>query len=235
MVPVCFLHGLSKLSPNHSILLGNGPEALRHAAFHALQATHVNMGLLILHQIPQFIRILCHLGLDVHLLSLSILLLTAHCIVISEVVRELLLVFLVLIIIQQRLGIWNAHKQPSQAFELSRRRFSQKTAKFGFQTRLCTSFVIEEQAQVGAHRRNPSACSEHDDVCLWVFREQHLGSGRTRDKNLIAWAHVTNVVGANTSVNLVFREAGSGLVWFVLTYLAIGIAAIHLNHSFHAQ
>ena len=63
--PPRLLHGLGKLGPNQAVLLGNGAEALRHAALHALQAAHVDVGLLILHQLPQLFRILSHLGLDV--------------------------------------------------------------------------------------------------------------------------------------------------------------------------
>eukprot|EP00438_Fugacium_kawagutii_P036551 Skav231231 [mRNA] locus=scaffold813:246506:247397:- [translate_table: standard] len=157
MVSVSLLHGLGKFSPHKSILLCNGSKALGHAAFHALQATHVNMRLLILHQIPKLIRILCHLGLDVHLLSLGIFLLTAHCIVITEIVRELLLVFLVLVVVEQRLGVWNAHEEPGQSLELSTRRFPKQTANLGFQARLSASFVIEQQAQVGAHGGDSSS------------------------------------------------------------------------------
>ena len=42
------LHGLGKLGPNDAVLLGDGTEALSHAALHALQATHVNVGLVVL-------------------------------------------------------------------------------------------------------------------------------------------------------------------------------------------
>ena len=42
------LHGLGKLGPNDAVLLGDGTEALSPAALHALQATHVNVGLVVL-------------------------------------------------------------------------------------------------------------------------------------------------------------------------------------------
>ena len=48
VVAVSLLHGLGKLGPDDAILLGNGTEALSHAALHALQATHVDVGLVVL-------------------------------------------------------------------------------------------------------------------------------------------------------------------------------------------
>ena len=107
MVAVSFLHGFGKFGPNQAVLLCDGAKALCHAALHALQPAHVDVGLLILHQFPKFLRILCHLGLDVHLLSSRILVLTAHCIIVFELIRILLLVGLMLVIIEQGLGIWH--------------------------------------------------------------------------------------------------------------------------------
>ena len=47
------------------------------------------------------------LGLDVHLLSRSVLLLAADGVVVAELVREGLLVGLMLVIVEQGLGIWH--------------------------------------------------------------------------------------------------------------------------------
>ena len=107
MVAVSLLHGLGKLGPNDAVLLGNRAEALGHAALHTLQAAHVDMRLFVLHHLPEFFGILGHLGLDVHLLSSRILVLTAHGVVIAELIWVLLLVGLMLVVIQQGLGIWH--------------------------------------------------------------------------------------------------------------------------------
>ena len=107
VVAVSLLHGLGKLGPNDAVLLGNRAEALGHAALHTLQAAHVDMGLFVLHHLPEFFGILGHLGLDVHLLSSRILVLTAHGVVIAELIWVLLLVGLMLVVIQQGLGIWH--------------------------------------------------------------------------------------------------------------------------------
>eukprot|EP00438_Fugacium_kawagutii_P014447 Skav223494 [mRNA] locus=scaffold1160:49873:61713:+ [translate_table: standard] len=182
MVTVSLLHGLGELGPNDAVLLGDGAEALCHATLHALQSAHVNVSLLILHQLPQLFGILGHLGLDVHLLAGCVLVLAAHGIVVLELVWVLLLVDLVLIIVEERLGVWDTHEQPSQALELS--------AAICGSTRL----VMEQQTQVGTHRCNAGACGQHDDVGLWVFRQQHLSSGWASDEHIIALAHVANVV-----------------------------------------
>merc|ERR1719277_1951041 len=83
MVALRLLHALSKLRPDHAVLLGKRAEALLHAALHALQPAHVDVGLRALHQLPEILR---NLGLDVHLLPSSVLLLTRHRIVVAELV-----------------------------------------------------------------------------------------------------------------------------------------------------
>mmetsp|Transcript_70252 Transcript_70252/g.86194 ORF Transcript_70252/g.86194 Transcript_70252/m.86194 type:complete len:416 (+) Transcript_70252:181-1428(+) len=223
MVAVGLLHCLGKLGPNKAVLLSNRTKALSHAALHALQATHVDMCLLILHQFPKLLGILGHLGLDVHLLSCRILVLTAHGIVVFELTREFLLVGLVLVIIQQRLGVWHAHEEPSQALELA--------------ATICTSssLVMEEQPQVGTHGCNASAGGQHDDVGFWVFRQQHLSSRGTCDQHIISNTHIANVVRANTTVDLVLWESSSSLVGFVFTLGSVAELAIQLHHALHAQ
>ena len=42
------LHGLGEFGPHQAVLLGDGAKAFGHAALHALQAAHVDVGLLIL-------------------------------------------------------------------------------------------------------------------------------------------------------------------------------------------
>mmetsp|Transcript_22562 Transcript_22562/g.36870 ORF Transcript_22562/g.36870 Transcript_22562/m.36870 type:complete len:388 (+) Transcript_22562:207-1370(+) len=222
MVAVSLLHGLGKLRPHDAILLSNGPEAFCHAALHTFQAAHVDMRLLILHQLPEFFRILGHLGLDVHLLSCRILVLTAHGVVVAELIWEFLLVSLVLIIIQQRFGVWHAHEEPCQALELAAIPIS-------------SSLVMEEQPQIGAHGCDASASGQHDDVGFRICRQQHLGSGGTGDQHVISNAHVANVVGANSAVDLVVWESGACLVGLVLSLCSVAELAIQLHHSLHAQ
>mmetsp|Transcript_22564 Transcript_22564/g.36878 ORF Transcript_22564/g.36878 Transcript_22564/m.36878 type:complete len:349 (+) Transcript_22564:168-1214(+) len=223
VVAVSLLHGLGKLGPNDAVLLGDGTEALSHAALHTLQATHVDVGLVILHQLPKLFSIFRHLGLDVHLLASRVLVLTAHRVVVLELVWKLLLVDLVLVIIQQRLGVWHSHEQPGQALELSAA------------VRRSTSLVVEQQTQVGAHWGNASACGQHDDVCLWVRWQQHLSSSGASDEHIIAHAHVANVIGAHATVDLVLRKGGTRLVGLILALGAVAELAIQLHHTLHAQ
>lgn len=42
------LHGLCEFGPHQAVLLSDGAKAFGHAALHALQAAHVDVGLLIL-------------------------------------------------------------------------------------------------------------------------------------------------------------------------------------------
>merc|ERR1712190_42611 len=76
MVAVCLLHALGELLPVHAALLGKRAEALLHATLHALQPTHIDVGLLALHQLPHLVSELSHLRLDVHLLPRRVRLLS---------------------------------------------------------------------------------------------------------------------------------------------------------------
>merc|ERR1719394_1379955 len=75
VVALRLLHALGELLPLRALLLRERTEALLHAALHALQPAHVDVGLRALHQLPQLIRELGHLRLDVHLLPRRVLLL----------------------------------------------------------------------------------------------------------------------------------------------------------------
>mmetsp|Transcript_70254 Transcript_70254/g.86199 ORF Transcript_70254/g.86199 Transcript_70254/m.86199 type:complete len:401 (-) Transcript_70254:53-1255(-) len=223
MVAVCLLHGLCKLGPHNAVLLGNRAEALSHATLHALQAAHVDMGLFILHHLPELFSILGHLCLDVHLLSSCVLVLTAHRIVVFELIRVLLLVGLMLIIVQQGLRVWHTHEKPSKTLELA-------TSVFG-----SASLVVEEQPQVGAHGRNASACCKHDDVGLWVLRQQHLRTSGAGDEHLVSGCHIANVVGANSAVDLVVWEGSASLVRLVLSLGSVAELTLQLHDSLHTQ
>mmetsp|Transcript_64779 Transcript_64779/g.131664 ORF Transcript_64779/g.131664 Transcript_64779/m.131664 type:complete len:409 (+) Transcript_64779:194-1420(+) len=223
MVAVSLLHGLGKLRPNDAVLLSDGPEAFCHAALHTFQAAHVDVGLLILHQLPEFFGILGHLGLDVHLLSSRILVLTAHGVVIAELIWVLLLVGLMLVVIQQGLGIWHTHEEPSNTLELA--------SSVGGSTGL----VVEKQPQVGTHGCNARACGKHNDVGLRVLWQQHLCTGGACDEHLVSWCHVADVVGAHATVDLVLREGSARLVRLILALGAVAELAIQLHYTLHTQ
>mmetsp|Transcript_15453 Transcript_15453/g.20905 ORF Transcript_15453/g.20905 Transcript_15453/m.20905 type:complete len:430 (-) Transcript_15453:20-1309(-) len=223
VVAVSLLHRLRELLPNKASRLGLGGEALLHAGLHALQAAHVDVRVLLLHQLPELIGVLSHLRLDVHLLARSVRRLTRHSVVEAELVRVVLHIRRVLVIVEQGLRVRHTHEEPRQALELA-----------GAIRRLAR-LVVEEQAHVGAHGRNARARGKHDDVRLRVLRQQHLRTRGAGDQHIIAHTHVADVVRAHTTVHLVLRVARARLVRLVLANLAVGKLAIKLHHALHAQ
>mmetsp|Transcript_15387 Transcript_15387/g.29025 ORF Transcript_15387/g.29025 Transcript_15387/m.29025 type:complete len:374 (-) Transcript_15387:24-1145(-) len=181
------------------------------------------MGLLVLHQLPELLGILSHLGLDVHLLACGVLLLAADRVVVLELVREILLVLLVLIIVKQGLGVGHPHEEPGKALELA--------AAIG----AGPCIIMEKEAAVRAHRGDSGACGQHDDVGLWILRQKHLGSRGSGDHHIVSDRHVANVVGADSAVDLVLRVGCACLVRLVLTHLAVCKLAIHFHDTLHAQ
>mmetsp|Transcript_109548 Transcript_109548/g.283193 ORF Transcript_109548/g.283193 Transcript_109548/m.283193 type:complete len:413 (+) Transcript_109548:31-1269(+) len=223
MVALRLLHALGELLPDHAVLLGERTEALLHAAFHALQPAHVDVSLRALHQLPEVLCELGHLGLDVHLLPRCVLLLTRHRVVVAELVGVALRVLLVLVIVEQGLGVWHSHEEPRQALELAAA------------VRVRARLVVEEQPEVGPHGGDASACGKHDDVRVVLLREQHLRTGGAGDQDVIARGHVADVVRAHAPVHLFVREPRASLVRLVLADLAVGILAIHLHDALHAE
>mmetsp|Transcript_30678 Transcript_30678/g.83076 ORF Transcript_30678/g.83076 Transcript_30678/m.83076 type:complete len:263 (-) Transcript_30678:640-1428(-) len=217
------LHALGELAPDEPGLLRHGPEALLHAALHALEAAHVDVRVVLLHELPELVCVLGHLRLDVHLLPGRVLLLAGDRVVVAELVRVLGRVLLVLVVVEQGLGVGNPHEDPGDALELPRA------------VRGRTRGVVEEQAQVGAHGRDAGAGGEHDDVGLWVLRQQHLRARGASDEHVVADAHVADVVGADAAVDLALREAGAGLVRLVLADLPVRVVAVDLHHALHAE
>mmetsp|Transcript_44093 Transcript_44093/g.136729 ORF Transcript_44093/g.136729 Transcript_44093/m.136729 type:complete len:224 (-) Transcript_44093:254-925(-) len=223
MVAVGLLHRLGKLNPDKAILLGDRTEALLHSPLHALQAAHVDVRVGLLHELPQLLGVLGHLCLDVHLLSGGILLLTGDGVVIPELLPVLGGVLLVLVVIEEGLGVGHAHEEPRKALELPGAVSS------------CAGCVVEEQAEVGTHWGNARACGKHDDVGLGVLRQEHLGTCRPRYQHVVTHVHVADVVGADAPIHLVVGEVGASLVRLVLANLPVRVIAIHLHHSLHAE
>mmetsp|Transcript_44089 Transcript_44089/g.136716 ORF Transcript_44089/g.136716 Transcript_44089/m.136716 type:complete len:242 (-) Transcript_44089:254-979(-) len=223
VVAVGLLHFLGKLFPDEAALLRDGAEALLHAALHALEAAHVDVRVGLLHELPQLLCVLGHLRLDVHLLSGGILLLTGDGVVIPELLPVLGGVLLVLVVIEEGLGVGHAHEEPRKALELPGAVSS------------CAGCVVEEQAEVGAHGGNARACGKHDDVGLGVLRQEHLGTRRPRDQHVVAHAHIADVVGTYAPIHLAVGEVGASLVRLVLANLPVRVIAIHLHHSLHAE
>mmetsp|Transcript_39065 Transcript_39065/g.67622 ORF Transcript_39065/g.67622 Transcript_39065/m.67622 type:complete len:474 (+) Transcript_39065:97-1518(+) len=223
VVAALLLHALGELLPVQAVLLGDGAEALLHAALHALQTTHENVSVGLLHQLPQVFRILRHLRLDVHFLAGRVLLLAGHGIVEAELIGVLGLVLRVLVVVQQRLGEGHAHEEPSQALELPSA------------VRIGASLVVEEQPHVRAHGRDACACSQHDDVRALILRQQHLRTRGACDQHIVAQAEIADVVRANTTVHLLVREDSAGLVRLVFADLAVGVLAFNIHDALHAQ
>merc|ERR1719436_392214 len=115
MVALVLLHLLRKGSPFQTSLLCDRAEALLHAGLHTFQTAHVDVGLGGLHELPEIFCILCHLRLDVHLLPSRILLFARDRIVVAELVWVLCCVLRVLVIIEQRVGVWHTHEEPREA------------------------------------------------------------------------------------------------------------------------
>mmetsp|Transcript_27835 Transcript_27835/g.57430 ORF Transcript_27835/g.57430 Transcript_27835/m.57430 type:complete len:201 (+) Transcript_27835:31-633(+) len=187
VIAVRLLHRLGELRPVLAVLLRDWPEALGHSALHAFQATHVHVGLLALHELPQLVRILSHLCLNIHLLTLSVLVLSADGVVIAEVVGILLLVDFVLIVVEQRLGVRNTHEEPGQALEVTAAPLAEETRHLCLESLGRTGLVVEQEPQVGSHRSNAGACGQHDDIGLGVLRQEHLGTRGARDENVVSW------------------------------------------------
>mmetsp|Transcript_39600 Transcript_39600/g.84410 ORF Transcript_39600/g.84410 Transcript_39600/m.84410 type:complete len:215 (-) Transcript_39600:805-1449(-) len=182
MVALILLHLLGELLPINSVLLRNGAEALLHAGLHALEAAHVDVRLRRLHELPELVTVLRHLGLDVHLLSCCVLLLPGDSVVKAELARVLGHVLRVLVVIKQRLGEGHAHEEPSETLELPR--------TIPVRARL----VMEEIAHVRAHGCDASSRRQHDDVVGRVLWQQHLRTSGAGNEHLIADAHVVDVV-----------------------------------------
>mmetsp|Transcript_106989 Transcript_106989/g.282124 ORF Transcript_106989/g.282124 Transcript_106989/m.282124 type:complete len:421 (-) Transcript_106989:162-1424(-) len=228
VVAVVLLHLLRELLPVDTCLRRQGREALLHARLHALQAAHVDVGLRRLHQLPELLRVLRHPRLDVHPLARGVLLLTRDRVVGAELVGELLRVLVVLVDVEQRVRVRDAEEEPRQALKLA--------GAVG----VGADLVVEEQAHVGAHRRDAGARREHDDVAVLLDRQEHLGSGRARDEHLVALAHVADVVRAHAAVDLGVGEAGAGLVRLVFSDLAVGVLEgplllLHLDDTLDAE
>merc|ERR1719327_530073 len=223
VVAVLLLHGFGKLLPVNTGLFCDWAKALGHATLHALEAAHVHVGLLVLHQFPQVISVFCHLRLNVHLLSGSILVLARNSVVKLELARVLLLVLDVLVVVEQGLGVGNAHKHPCKTLELA-------SAICGF-----AGLVMEQQPAVGAHWGDAGAGGKHDDVGLRVLWKKHFRTSWASDKHIIAYGHVANMIGADTTVHLVVWVASACLVWLVLALLTIGILPIHFNDTLHTE
>mmetsp|Transcript_114820 Transcript_114820/g.256304 ORF Transcript_114820/g.256304 Transcript_114820/m.256304 type:complete len:294 (-) Transcript_114820:205-1086(-) len=141
----------------------------------------------------------------------------------APLIAVLGLVLHVLIVIEQGLGERHAHEEPCKALELP--------GAVG----VGAGLIVEEQAAVGAHGRDARAGRKHDNVGLLILRQEHLGSGRSRDEHFITWAHVVDVVRADAAVNLLVREDRAGLVGLVLANLTVSIRAVHLHHPLHAE
>jgi len=79
-----FLHLLDEVSPFNSILFGKFTEGFLDTFFHTLESTHVNVGVRLLHLVPEFLSIFGHFSLDVHFVSGFIGLLSANGVVVFE-------------------------------------------------------------------------------------------------------------------------------------------------------
>jgi hypothetical protein len=88
------------------------------ALLHAFEATHVDVGVVLLEQLPQLLLVLRHPRLDVHLLPRRVRLLPAHRKVQPELLRRHLLRLLQLLPVQQSVACGNTEEQPRQAVEL---------------------------------------------------------------------------------------------------------------------
>ena len=60
----------------------------------------------------------------------------------------------------------------------------------GHLVKWCAMISSRTTPQVGAHWCNTGACGQHDDVCFWVLRQQHLRASWASDKHLVSWRHI---------------------------------------------
>merc|ERR1740121_1655280 len=91
MVEFVLLHLFHEVAIVDTILLRERAEGLLHAALHALQATHVDVGVALLEHGPDLLGVLHYLVLDPHLLPLLILHLVRDGVVVPEVLRVVIL------------------------------------------------------------------------------------------------------------------------------------------------
>mmetsp|Transcript_15281 Transcript_15281/g.35973 ORF Transcript_15281/g.35973 Transcript_15281/m.35973 type:complete len:329 (-) Transcript_15281:302-1288(-) len=220
MVALLLLHLLQELGVDHALRLHLLLETLREATLHALEAAHVDVRFGILDQLPQILAVLHHLVLHPHLsvdFVLLRLLFAGNCVVVAELAWELGLHLLPLFVIEQGLAVGNSQEQPGTALELALR-----------------DLVVEEVAQVGSEWCDTGSGGHEDHVRLGIFRQQHLGSCRASDKNVISRFQIADVAGANSAIDLLCVRELKILSLFDVRVLAPATSG-HLHNALHHQ
>ena len=103
---------------DHTVLCCEVDHDVVDALLHPLEAAHVDVGVVLLEQLPQLLLVLGHPRLDIHLLPRRVRLLPAHREVQPEVVRRHLLHLLQLLLVQQGVARRDSQEQPGQAVVL---------------------------------------------------------------------------------------------------------------------
>ncbi|BAS76541.1 Os02g0103850, partial [Oryza sativa Japonica Group] len=151
------------------------------AFLHALEAAHVDVGVVLLEQLPQLVLVLRHPRLDVHLLPRRVRLLPAHREVQPEPLRRDLLHPLELLPVQQRAAGGHPEEEPRQAVEL-----------------VVVVLLEEHLPQEGPEGRDAGAGAQHDDGGVGVLGHQHLLPHWPRDLHVRTRLQLTEEVGADS-------------------------------------
>ena len=152
MVAFLGLELLNEVGPLNAVLLSDALKSLLDSLLHALQTAHVDESVVLLHHVPELFRVFLHAVLDIHLVSILVILLAGNGIVVLELVAAELLHLLELLIVQESGGSRDAEEKPGLAIEL------------------VVGVLFEEEApQERSERRNTGARSKHDNVRLRII------------------------------------------------------------------
>jgi len=103
------LESLDPLFVINSFALAHFSKHILNARHHAFQPAKVHVSTT-LKLLEDLVRVLLYLILDVHLSTLLVLLLTAQCVVQSEIVGEARLGILELVIVEERIAVGNTQE-----------------------------------------------------------------------------------------------------------------------------
>mmetsp|Transcript_748 Transcript_748/g.2175 ORF Transcript_748/g.2175 Transcript_748/m.2175 type:complete len:211 (-) Transcript_748:126-758(-) len=175
--PLVLLHLLAVRDPVDAVLRKQLAHDVVDAALHALEAAHVDVGVLFLEEAVQLLRVLGHPGLDVHLVAVLVLLLAGDAVIEAEVIRVEVLHGLELLLVEKGVGGGDAEEEPHGAGEF------------------VVGVVLHEgAAEEGAEGGDAGAGGEHDDGGVRVLGHEHGGADGAGDVELVAGLEVAEEV-----------------------------------------
>lgn len=182
MVSTLLLKSLNKVLPLDAGFLGETAEDLLDTRLHAFKSTHVQVCVVLLQHIPDFLAVFLHFILHIHLVAVSILVLVTNSIVIPELVASNLLHLLELVVVEEGWRGGHTKEQPGISIELE-----------------VWVLLHEVPPEEGSEWSNTGTSSKHNHVCLIVLGKEQSLADWTRDLDLGARGQVAEVVGADAA------------------------------------